>query len=54
MQSTILSFMAIKFFVSQVDVFQFSKFHENVTKLEERLDCDILGQIFLKLLEKMA
>ena len=52
MQSTILSFMAIKFFVSQVDVFQFSKFHENVTKLEEMFDHDILGQIFLKLLGK--
>ena len=30
----ILSFMTIKFFVFQLEAFQFSKFHENVAKLD--------------------
>ena len=31
----ILSFMAIQFFVFKVEAFQFSKFHENVIKLDK-------------------
>ena len=31
----ILSFMAIEFFVFQLEAFQFSKFHENVAKLDK-------------------
>ena len=31
----ILSFMTIKFFVFQLEAFQFSKFHENVAKLDK-------------------
>ena len=31
----ILSFMAIEFFVFQLKAFQFSKFHENVAKLDQ-------------------
>ena len=30
----ILSFMAIEFFVFQVEAFQFSKFYENVAKVD--------------------
>ena len=31
----ILSFMTIKFFVFHLQAFQFSKFHENVAKLDK-------------------
>ena len=48
----ILSFMATEIFVFLVGVFQSSKFHERETKF--RLDPDIQGQKFDKLLENMA
>ena len=53
-----ISFMAIEIFVVQLETFQFSKFYENVAKLGKgnfkKLDLDIQGQKFVKLLEKVA
>ena len=50
--------MAIEIFVVQLETFQFSKFYENVAKLGKgnfkKLDLDIQGQKFVKLLEKVA
>ena len=51
--------MATKFFVFQVEAFQFSEFYENVGKLskcifQERLDPDIQDQKLVKLLVKVA
>ena len=56
----ILRFMAIKFFVFELEAFEFSKFYESKVKLEEGnikrglLDCEIQDQKFLKLLEKVT
>ena len=52
-------FMATKFFVFQVEAFQFSEFYENMGKLskcifQERLDPDIQDQKLVKLLVKVA